>query len=70
MESYNKIMLKFWLIVAIGLTLFITYMGITDGIKKWGFYYVFAVLAFLVYLIRKFMMKRLERYHEDLKNKN
>lgn len=62
MNTYNKIMLRFWLIIAAVLVVFITYKCITDGLNKWGFYYVFAGLALLMYLVRRFMIKRMEKH--------
>lgn len=66
-------MLNFWLIIGIILVVFITYKCITDGLNKWGFYYVFAGLAILMYFLRRFMMKRMEKhlqYLEDEHKKN
>ncbi len=65
-------MLKFWLIVSIVLPIVITYFVITDGFKKWGGYYVLAIFTFLMYIVRRFMMKRMEKhlaFLEEEKNK-
>ena len=73
MNTYNKLMLKFWLIIGIVLVVFITYKCITDGFNKWGFYYVFAGLALLMYVLRRYMIKRMERhmqYLEEERKKN
>lgn len=66
-------MLNFWLIAGIVITILVTYKGFTDGFKNWVFMYVFAVIAFLAYLSRKYMMKRYEKhlaYLEGEKQKN
>ncbi len=63
-------MLNFWLFVGVGLTIFITYKSLTDGFNKWGYYYVFAGLALVMYVFRKFMMKRMEKHLEYLENQN
>jgi hypothetical protein len=57
-------MLNIWLAASILLPIVITYFVLTDagGFKKWGSYYVIAVLTFLMYLIRKWMMKRMEKH--------
>ncbi|HIP33029.1 MAG TPA: hypothetical protein EYG86_09720 [Crocinitomicaceae bacterium] len=68
MKTYNKIMLKFWLATAIVILIGVTYMGFTEGFKKWGFYYVVAGIAFLSYFMRKMMMKRQEKHEEFLAN--
>lgn len=66
MTVYNKLMLKFWLIVSIIIPIVVTYLGITDSFKKWGTYYVFAVIALLMYVVRKWMMKRMEKHLQFL----
>ena len=62
MQMYNKIMLYFWLAISIFLFIAITYLGLTEGFKIWGYYYVTPALAFLMYLLRKWMMKRQEKH--------
>jgi len=56
MQMYNKIMLYFWLAISIFLFIAITYLGLTEGFKIWGYYYVTPALAFLMYILRKWMM--------------
>jgi hypothetical protein len=34
----------------------------TQGIKKWGFYYFFVVSAFGMYFFKRWMMKRMEKH--------
>ena len=63
-------MLNFWLAVGVVLLVFVTYKSLTDGFNKWGYYYVFAGLALLMYVTRKFMMKRMQKHLEYLENKN
>lgn len=62
MNFYNKIMLYFWLFTAILIFIVITYLSISEGFKKWAFYYVFALLAFLAFITRRWMMKRMEKH--------
>lgn len=66
MGTYNKLMLKFWLVVTIILPLVITYFVITEGLKKWGSYYILAVFTLFMYLVRRWMMKRMEKHLEFL----
>lgn len=66
MNFYNKIMLYFWLMAAILIFIVITYLSITEGFKKWAFYYVFAFLAFLAFFTRRWMMKRMEKHLQFL----
>lgn len=73
MQLYNKIMLYFWLYLSIAIFIFISYMSYTDGIKKWGFYYIFVVTSLAMYIFKKWMMRRMEKHLEFLeeqKNKN
>jgi len=55
-------MLKFWLFTAIILVIFISYKSYTEGLDKWGFYYIFAGLAIIMYVMRRFMMNRMEKH--------
>ena len=70
MNKYNQLMLKFWLVVSIILPLVITYFVITDGFKKWGQYYVLAIFTFLMYIVRRFMMKRMQKHLEFLEDQS
>lgn len=72
MQLYNKIMLYFWLYMSIAIFIFISYMSYTDGIKKWGYYYVFVVTSLAMFFFKKWMMRRMEKhlqYLEDQKRK-
>ena len=66
MNFYNKIMLKFWLIVAIIIPIVVTYLCITDSFKMWGSYYVFSIIALFMYFTRRWMMKRMEKHLQFL----
>jgi bacteriorhodopsin len=72
MHTYNRIMLYFWLIAAISILVFITYMSFTDGIKKWGYYYIFSLIALVMFFLRRIMMRRMDKhlaFLEEQKNK-
>lgn len=73
MKVYNKIMLYFWLvagsIITIGVTLKMFQEGLPSGWLKWRFYYLFAILCFVMYFVRKLMIKRMEKHMEFLENK-
>ncbi len=68
MNKYNKFMLYLWLAVSIGSTLIVTYKGITEGFERWYSYYVLSGISFFMYIIRRWMMKRMEKHMEYLKN--
>ena len=62
MEVYNKIMLYFWLSVAIISGITITYMGFTEGFDRWSYYYVVPAVSLMMYLVRKWMIKRMNKH--------
>ena len=62
MGTYNKLMLRFWLVISILIPIVVTYLCITEGFKNWGSYYVLAVLSFMMYIVRKWMMNRMEKH--------
>lgn len=64
MRRYNKIMLYFWLVISILIFVVVTFMALSEGFKKWSFHYIFAGLAFLAFISRRWMMRRMERHLE------
>lgn len=74
MEVYNKIMLYFWLSLAIVSGIAVTYMCIQEGTDKWLFYYAAPIAALLMYFLRKIMIKRMHKHmkflEEQQKNTN
>jgi hypothetical protein len=62
MQLYNKIMSYFWLAAGCILLVVISYLSMTQGIKKWGFYYFFVVSAFGMFFFKRWMMKRMEKH--------
>ncbi len=59
-------MLNLWLIISVILVVFITYKSITEGFNRWGFMYTFAAITILMYFMRRFMMKRMEKHMKFL----
>ncbi len=71
MDTYNKIMRYFWLFAAISLALIITFLSIKHGFNKWAFYYIFVAVSLGMFLMKTYMMKRMEKhlkYLEEIKN--
>jgi SNF family Na+-dependent transporter len=66
MEFYNKIMLYFWLSMFVLITGVVTFMGVQYGFERWYFYYVFALLALLMFVVRRWMMRRMKKHLEFL----
>lgn len=48
----------------------VTYMAITEGFRKWAFYYVFAGIALLMFIVRRWMIKRMEKHLKYLEEQN
>ena len=66
METYNKIMQFFWLFVGIATIIAVTFLGFRDGFERWSSYYIFGFFAILLYLVRRYMMKRMEKHQQFL----
>ncbi len=62
MRLYNKIMLYFWLLMASFIFIFITIMCFKEGFNRWAFYYVFSGIALMMFLMKKWMVKRMEKH--------
>jgi len=62
-------MLKLWFVAAIATPIVVTYLVIRDGFEKWGAYYVLAAFTIVIYLLRRYMMKRMEKHLQYLKEK-
>ncbi len=70
MNTYNKIMLYFWLVAAILIFIVVTIMGIRDGFELWAYYYILGGIATMAFLSRRWMMKRFERNHDEFYKRN
>ncbi|PWH85932.1 hypothetical protein [Brumimicrobium oceani] len=66
METYNKIMQLFWLVVGVITIIAVTVLGFKDGFERWSSYYVFGFFAILLYFVRRYMMKRMEKHQQFL----
>lgn len=55
-------MLYFWLLVGTFALIAVTYFGFKEGFDKWAYYYIFAVLAFLMFFMRRYMMRRMKKH--------
>lgn len=60
----------FWLATGIVTIIGVTYLGYTEGFERWSGYYIFGVFAILLFFIRRFMMNRMVKHEEFLKNKD
>lgn len=66
MSNYHKIMEKFWLFVAIATGMFAFYSIGDVGLEKTGVIAYLPIIALVLYLLRYFSRKRLEKkYNQD-----
>lgn len=70
MKTYNLIMSYFWLFVAVASFGVVTYNGFTLGFDRWASYYVFTAIAVMMFFMKKWMMKRVEKHQAFLKEKS
>ena len=68
MNKYNKFMVYLWLTVAIASAIIVTFKGISEGFERWYSYYVISGISFFMYIVRRWMIKRMEKHLEYLKN--
>jgi hypothetical protein len=68
MNGYNKVMLYFWFGLFVISTITITYMGFKEGFSRWYSYYLFSGVSLLMYFVRKWMIKRMNKHLEYLAN--
>lgn len=73
MKLYNTVMQYFWLVAAIVIFVVTTYMCFTEGVYKWVFYYIFVAIALMMFFLKKWMVKRMEKHMaflESQRNEN
>lgn len=58
-------MLYFWLAITVLILVIVTVMGFKDSFEVWGYYYVMAAISAMAFLSRRWMMKRVERNHQE-----
>jgi SNF family Na+-dependent transporter len=68
MKVYNKVMLYFWLAASIITFIIVTFKGINEGFERWSVYYLFSAIALLMFFVRRWMLKRMEKHLEYLKS--
>lgn len=70
MELYNKILIKVWLFIAIAVFGITTYMCIADDYRQWMYYYVIVLIALLMYFMKRWMIKRMNKHLEEMNERN
>jgi len=64
METYNKIMEKVYLIAGILTLILVTYNTIKNGGDE-AYYFLFPIILLGMYVMRRYMRKRMEKLLED-----
>lgn len=59
----------FWLFASAIIFLIVSYMSLKEGFNKWAYYYIFVLTSLGVYFLKTWMMKRMDRHNEFLKEK-
>ena len=59
----------FWLFASATIFLILSYMSLKEGFNKWAYYYIFVLTSLGVYFLKTWMMKRMDRHNEFLKEK-
>jgi len=67
MEKYNQFMLKLWLVASIVIPIVVTYQVYKHGFKEYGGYYILAAFTIAIYFLRRYMMKRMEKHLQYMK---
>ena len=70
MKTYNLIMGYFWIAVAIVSFTVVTYNCFTLGFEKWAGYYIFTLVAAGMYFMKKWMMARVNRHENFLRDQH
>ncbi len=66
MKTYNLIMGYFWIAVAVISFIVVSYNGFTQGFDKWVGYYIFSIIAIIMYFIKKWMIARMSKHEAFL----
>lgn len=69
MNTYNKVMLYFWLVLTIITFSIVTFKVFTESLERWAFYYIFPAISLVMFLVRKWMINRMQKHIEYLNDK-
>ena len=59
----------FWIFASATIFLIVSYMSLKEVFNKWAYYYIFVLTSLGVYFLKTWMMKRMDRHNEFLKEK-
>ncbi len=63
-------MLYFWLVMGFVTAVAITFLGIKEGFDRWYHFYLFSIIAFLMFFLRRTMLKRMEKHQQFLEDQH
>ena len=70
MHKFNKGLEKFWLYFTFVVAAFCVYEFIVDDVKTASYYLIFLVFPILMYLVRRYIRKRMEKTEIESQQKN
>ena len=69
MEKFNRRLEKFWLYFTFMVAVFCVYEFFVDDVKTASYYLIFLIFPIAMYLLRRFIRKRMEKVYNS-NNKN
>ena len=63
-------MSKVWLIIAIAVFILTTYQCIVSDYRQWMYYYIIVFVALMMWLMKKWMMLRVQKHQAYLEGKS
>jgi len=70
MDKFNRRLEKFWLYFTIVVAAFCVYEFVVDDVKTASYYLVFLIFPIIMYLVRRFIRKRMEKSNNSIKKKS
>ncbi len=67
-SRYNVISGYFWLVIAALSFLTICYKIATEGAQTWAAYFIVPAMALIMYFTKKWMMKRMQKHLQEMKD--
>ena len=69
MNKFNKTLEKFWLFFTVLVAVFCVYEFMVDDVKTASYYLIFLIFPIAMYLMRRYIRKRMEKSNQDSKPK-
>ncbi len=65
MDKFNRRLEKFWLYFTFVVLAFCIYEFIVDDVKTASYYLIFLIFPIMMYLVRRFIRKRMEKHNNS-----